>query len=58
MTLFANITATVSNNNLTVGPVFDDGLARVLTKQGPGTLTIRDGGYYWGVLSSMRGFWP
>ncbi len=38
-----NVSVTVSNGTLTVGPVYDDGGLRTLTKEGPGTLVI-DGG--------------
>ena len=48
VSMYANVTATVSNKNLTVGKVYDDGNLRVLTKQGPGTLTINGGGFYYG----------
>jgi fibronectin-binding autotransporter adhesin len=43
VTLGNNVTVTVSNNTLSVGAIFDDGLIRSLTKQGPGTLVV-DGG--------------
>ncbi len=38
-----NVTATVSNNTLTVGAIIDDGVMRNLTKAGPGTLTVNGG---------------
>lgn len=51
----ANISATVSNNSLTVGPVFDDGTPRSLTKGGPGTLTIDGGANYTGNTTVNQG---
>jgi fibronectin-binding autotransporter adhesin len=40
-----NVAVTVSNNTFSVGALYDDGLTRTLTKQGPGTLLV-DGGMY------------
>lgn len=55
VTMTANVTATVSNNILMVGPLFGDGQGRALTKSGPGTLTIDGGGYYLGNTTVNQG---
>jgi fibronectin-binding autotransporter adhesin len=53
--LGSNITATVSNNNLTVGPVSDGGLGWSLTKSGPGTLTLNAGNSFTGATIVSNG---
>jgi autotransporter-associated beta strand protein len=52
VTMTANTTATVSNNNLTVGSVSG---AFALTKQGAGTLTIDGGAFYTGNTTVNQG---
>jgi autotransporter-associated beta strand protein len=52
VTMTANTTATVSNNNLTVGSVSG---SFALTKQGAGTLTIDGGAFYTGNTTVNQG---
>lgn len=52
VTMTANTTATVSNNNLTVGAVYG-GFA--LTKNGAGKLTLDGGGFYTGNTTINQG---
>jgi autotransporter-associated beta strand protein len=54
-TMTGSLTVTVSNNNLTVGPVTDNGGGFTLTKAGGGMLTLFGGGFYSGATTVAGG---
>ena len=55
VTMTGSLTVTVSNNNLTVGLVTDNGGGFALTKAGGGTLILNGGGSYSGATTVTGG---